>query len=149
MHFAKEVAQLLDIPLHALPSEAEEQQLYAIGYQLYESGDYARAVHYFTKLVLTEPYLQKNWRGLASCRQMLKEYDRATYAWAIVAFLEEEDPLPHFHAAECLFSLNNKEDGLKALYAALALINNASQQAHLKDKINMLKQVHSNGTLCS
>ena len=59
MHFAKEVAQLLDIPLHALPSEAEEQQLYAIGYQLYESGDYARAVHYFTKLVLTEPYLQK------------------------------------------------------------------------------------------
>jgi hypothetical protein len=70
---------------------------------------------------------------------MSGDYMAALHAWSIVALLKEEDPRPHFHAAECFFSLNEKENALKALDLALKL---CQDNEHLRNKINLLKTVH-------
>lgn len=141
--FAEEVATLVDIPLSNVFSIEEQEELYAIAYQCYENGIYTTASQFFTKLVLCNPFEEKYWRGLASSQQMLKTYLDALHAWSQCALLAAEDPLPHFHAAECLFSLNEKQDAIKALRAAESLLS--PDENVLRNKIMILKQVHSDG----
>lgn len=117
----------------------QEEEFYGIAFGLYERGDYRGAAQLFTQLILTDPFTQEYWRGLASAKQMAREYQAAVHAWSLVALLKEEDPLPHFHAAECLLSLDEKEEALKALDAACLL---APGDEPLCEKIHLLKEVH-------
>lgn len=138
--FQKEVMDILGISekeVSRVPLE-QERQFYAIAFGLYEKGDYRGAAQLFTQLVLTDPFSEHYWQGLASSRQMAREYLAAVHAWSLVALLKEKDPLPHFHAAECLLSLDDKEEALKALDAALEFCNDD----RLREKINLLKTIH-------
>jgi type III secretion system low calcium response chaperone LcrH/SycD len=140
--FAEGIASMLDLNSEKAISLEEQEQLYAMSYHFYQKGDYATAAQFFTKLVSMNPFMGKYWRGLASSEQMRKEYLAAVHAWCLVALLEERDPLAHFHAAECLFSLNDTHEGLKALQAAESLLG--AQDESLRDKILVLKKVHCN-----
>lgn len=91
---------------------------YEIGYQLYQEGRYKDSAAVFTRLVLQSPFEESYWRGLASTRQMQRKFEEALHAWSLVALLVEEDPSPHFHAAECLFALRDGEQALKAVALA-------------------------------
>jgi type III secretion system low calcium response chaperone LcrH/SycD len=139
--FQQEVMEILGITEDAIsriPLEME-RQFYATTFGLYEKGDYRGAAQLFTQLVLTDPFSLHYWQGLASSKQMGKEYQAAVHAWSLVALLKENDPLPHFHAAECFLSLDEKEDALKALDAALDL---CCENERLREKINLLKTIH-------
>ena len=116
-----------------------ERQFYATAFELYEKGDYRGAAQMFTQLVLTDPYSEHYWRALASSKQMAKEYQAALHAWSMVALTNEKDPLPHFHAAECCLTLDDKDDALKALDAAFDLCD---KNDPLLEKINLLKMIH-------
>lgn len=132
--------QILEIPekeVSSIPPD-QERPFYANAFGLYERGDYRAAAQLFTQLVLTDPFSEHYWMGLASSKQMAREYLAAVHAWSLVALLKEGDPLPHFHAAECLLSLDEKEEALKALDAALACCDDET----LKEKINLLKAIH-------
>jgi type III secretion system low calcium response chaperone LcrH/SycD len=139
--FQQEVADILGLStdeVSPIPL-AQERQFYATAFGLYEKGDYRGAALLFTQLVLTDPYSPHYWQGLASSKQMAQEYLAAVHAWGMLALLKENDPLPHFHAAECFLSLDEKEDALKALDAALEL---AGRNDSLCEKINLLKTIH-------
>jgi type III secretion system low calcium response chaperone LcrH/SycD len=139
--FQQEVADILglnDADVSPIPMD-QERQFYAMAFGLYEKGDYRSAAQLFTQLVLTDPYSEHYWQGLASSKQMAREYLAAVHAWSLCALLKENDPLPHFHAAECFLSLDEKEDALKALDAALDLCR---ENERLSDKINLLKTIH-------
>jgi type III secretion system low calcium response chaperone LcrH/SycD len=139
--FQKEVADILglsDDKISAISLD-QERPFYATAFGLYEKGDYRGAAQLFTQLVLTDPYSEHYWQGLASSKQMAREYLAAIHAWAMVSLLKETDPLPHFHAAECLLSLDEKDEALKALDAALEL---AGKNETLQEKINLLKTIH-------
>lgn len=139
--FQQEVMDILGISeneISPIPLELE-RQFYATAFGLYEKGDYRGAAQLFTQLVLTDPFSVHYWQGLASSKQMAKEYHAAVHAWSLAALLRENDPLPHFHAAECFLSLDEKEDALKALDAALELCHSDER---LRDKIHLLKTIH-------
>jgi type III secretion system low calcium response chaperone LcrH/SycD len=139
--FQQEVMEILGISddeISPVPLELE-RQFYATAFGLYESEDYRGAAQLFTQLVLTDPYSEHYWRGLASSKHMAKEYQAALHAWSMVALLNEKDPMPHFHAAECCLSLDDKEDALKALDAALDL---CGEDESMREKINLLKTIH-------
>lgn len=140
--FSEAVAGLADMPSSEAFSVEEQEELYGVAFQLYELGNYPHAEQYFKKLVLCNPFTEKYWRGLASCYQMQKEYLAAVHAWTSSALLEDKDPLPHFHAAECLFSLGEKEEALQALQAAESLLTRNEEHTLLRNKITVLKQVH-------
>jgi type III secretion system low calcium response chaperone LcrH/SycD len=139
--FQQEVMEILGISedeISPIPLEMQ-RQFYATAFGLYEKGDYRGAALLFTQLVLTDPYSEYYWQGLASAKQMAREYMSAVHAWSMVALLKEGDPLPHFHAAECFLTLEEKVDALKALDAALDLCQN---NECLREKINLLKTIH-------
>jgi type III secretion system low calcium response chaperone LcrH/SycD len=117
----------------------EQERLYAAAYGLYELGDYARAAELFTELVLSDAFQERYWRGLAGACQMHSNYQEALHAWALVALLAERDPTPHFHAAECLLSIDDQEEGLKALKAAEARLGQDEESQKLYAKIEILK----------
>lgn len=121
-------------------SSMESSEIYAMGYSSYTSGNFEQAAALFTSLVLANPHEERSWRGLASSKQMQGSYQAALRAWALVALLAESDPLPHFHAAECLTSLQEKEDALKALNIAEGLLKEPS--CELKSKIQLLKKIN-------
>ena len=118
-------------------SQEEEEALYASAYALYEGGKYKEATEIFTQLVLSSPFSERSWRGLAAAQQQGEQFEAALHAWALVALLESEDPLPHFHAAECLFYLQQREEMLKALGEAEKRLSEKS--SFLRGKIDLLK----------
>ena len=118
----------------------EQENLYASGFSSYTSGNFAQASTLFSSLVLANPYEERYWRGLASAKQMEEQYEEALRAWAMVALIVDNDPMPHFHAAECLTSLHDGEEALKALNMAEGLLKDDASE--LKDKIQLLKNIN-------
>lgn len=140
--FAQEVSTLLNIPLSEVSSIEDEETLYTVAYLHYEKGSYADAAQFFTKLVTCNPFVEKYWKGLASSKQMQGEYRAALDAWSSCALLEIRDPCVHFHAAECLLSLHDKEEALKALETAESFLTRSESDTLLRNKIAALKQVN-------
>jgi type III secretion system low calcium response chaperone LcrH/SycD len=139
--FQQQVAEILglsDQEVSPIPLD-QEHSFYSAAFGLYEKGDYRRSAYLFTQLVLTDPFSEYYWKGLASAKQMAREYQAAVHAWSMVALIDENNPLPHFHAAECLLSMEEKEEALKAFDAALELAGNDET---LCEKINLLKAIH-------
>jgi type III secretion system low calcium response chaperone LcrH/SycD len=122
-------------------SPEEQERLYTAAFSLYEQGNYARSAELFRELVLCGALEERYWRGLASAEQMQGNYKEALHAWCLVALLCEKDPEPHFHAAECLLSLDEREEGHKALACAEERLNADESSKELRAKIEILKVV--------
>jgi len=120
----------------------ERETVYSAAYGMYEVGDYERAAGLFTELVLNEPFELRFWQGLASCRQMNKEYKAALHAWSIVCLMGGQKPISHFHAAECYLSLGDLKEASKALQCAQKSLPSSDP---LYGKIEELKAVVGNG----
>lgn len=118
-------------------SDQLQEQLYASAYTHYEVGEYASAIDFFTQLVLSDPFSTYFWKGLASSRQMLGRFTEALSAWSVLALLSENDPIPHFHAAECFIALGDKQEAEKAITAAEGRI--LSAHTDIKEKLVKLR----------
>ncbi|MBP9840794.1 MAG: hypothetical protein KBC64_00020 [Simkaniaceae bacterium] len=99
------------------PSKNSKEQV-TLAYTLYAASNYTDSETLFKSLTQELPLSRRNWFGLASSLMMQKKYEDALMPWAMTALLSDEDPMPHFHAAECLFSLGQKEEAQKALLLA-------------------------------
>jgi tetratricopeptide (TPR) repeat protein len=107
-------------------SEEEVEKFYAYGFAHYGSGNWNEAADGF-------------WFALGATLQEAGSYYDALHSWAMAALLKKEDPYPHFHAAECCFSLQMSEDAAKALKESE--IRMGKEPLHpLKIKIGLLRQ---------
>ena len=114
--------------------------VYAAASASYEAGDYEKASLLFLSLTKSAPFDDSHWKGLASAKQMLMDYEASLHAWSIAALLKTQDPWIHFHAAECLLSLGKHADAGKALDMADARLNEGDEE--LSDKIELLRTLH-------
>ncbi len=114
--------------------------LYNLAQGLYDAGDYTKAKEIFQHLTLNKPFESKHWMGLASVLQMEKNYANAVTAWSMLAVLLGEDPLPHFHAADCLWMLGERENAMLALDEAERHLDGSTYHQELMDKISVLKK---------
>jgi type III secretion system low calcium response chaperone LcrH/SycD len=99
------------------PSAAEDK-LYLLAFCYYEKGHYREAAESFSKLVIVNPYEKNYWCGLGASQQLAKNYQEALSAWCFAALLDQKNPYPHFHAAECLISQGEIKEALLALEEA-------------------------------
>jgi type III secretion system low calcium response chaperone LcrH/SycD len=113
------------------------QTLYADAVQEYEVGHYEKAHDLFSSLSTEMPAQPEIWQGLAACSQVQKYYPEALLSWGMAALLDEHDPLPHFHAAECLLAQGDKIEAQKAIRLAMA----RPCTEELLDRIVRLKEV--------
>ncbi len=100
------------------PSDETIQELYQLGYNLYLSEEYAKSEPIFQRITIARPMVASYWQGYASSLQMQGKYQEALVPWSMCALVDPTRPLPHYHAAECLFSLGDATDGRQALIAA-------------------------------
>lgn len=118
-------------------SEEEVERFYAYGFAQYGSGSWSEAADVFRVLCTRRPLEPRFWFALGATLQEAGSYYDALHSWAMAALLKKEDPYPHFHAAECCFSLHLSEDAAKAL----AESEMRAETGHpLKVKIALLKQ---------
>lgn len=120
-------------------SPEEQKTLYLSAFTFYQQKNFALAEPLFTQLCLSNPFEESFWRGLASSLQMISKWKESLQAWCIVALLQDQDPLPHFHAAECFFLLKEKEEAEKALVQAEKRFSGAKDIETLKNNICLLK----------
>ena len=121
-----------------LPDQFSEEDLtflYELGYNLYQAEDFVKSAEIFQRLTIARPFEAKHWQGFASSLFMQKRYQEALVPWSMWCLIDNANPLPHFHAAETLFSLGEKEEGIKALQAA----ENRDNSGSLKEKITTLR----------
>ena len=120
-------------------SEEEVETFYSYGFAQYGSGNWAEAADTFRVLCTRRPMEPRFWFALGATLQEAGRYQEAVYSWAMAALLKKEDPYPHFHAAECCFSLSMSSDAAKALNESEQRIQ--TEAAHpLKSKIGLLRQ---------
>lgn len=91
---------------------------YAAAYAQYQTGQWSKAIELFRILCERVPLESKFWLGLAASYQEQTDYELALFAWAMHALLEPANPLSHFHAAQCAFSLGKQEEAALALQEA-------------------------------
>jgi len=122
--------------------------IYSVAYTLYQAGDYKEAIIVFQRLVSHDPLTVKNWMGLAASLQMEKDYEESLKAWAMASIISPNDPLPHYHAAECYLELGNEVEGKKAMSETRSLIKK-EEQFYLFNKLESLeccfKEAHQKG----
>jgi len=109
---------------------------YSMAYMHYDKGQYREAYDHFIVLNAISPHEKRLWMGLGASAQMLKRYGEAIEAYALAANLDDVDPSPHFHAAECFYSINDIKNAWKALDSARKI----ATDERLKNRINLLRQ---------
>jgi type III secretion system low calcium response chaperone LcrH/SycD len=121
-------------------SAVEMEEVYSEAYAFYQDNNYPQAVSSFQRLVWLNPYTVKYWMGLGASLQLLKQYERALYAYAVWALLECENPYPHFHAFECYSASKNKEESAKALALAYKRTLGKAAFKGLQKEIEVLRE---------
>lgn len=122
-----------------LLSDEEVEVFYSYAFSYYNSGHWNEAIEIFQLLCMRRPLEFRFWFGLGAVLQEQGAYVDALHAWAMAALLNQTNPYPHFHAAECYFSLSNDLDATKALTQAAQRI--ATEENHpLAHKIALLKE---------
>lgn len=120
-------------------SEEEVEKFYAYGFAHYGTGSWCEAADVFRVLCTRRPLEPRFWFALGATLQEAGSYHDALHSWAMAALLKKEDPYPHFHAAECCFSLQMAQDAARALLESETRIQSESTHP-LKAKIGLLKQ---------
>lgn len=113
----------------------EMEELYEESFNHYQTNCYTDSATAFRWLVILNPFVVKHWMGLAASQQLLNQGEKALHSYAMAAFLDPENPMPHFHAHECYESLNNKEEAKKALDLAYTRCLANDEYEHMKPEI--------------
>ena len=118
-------------------TDAQVEQFYAYAFAQYRSGGLQKAEEIFQVLCARRPFEARFWFGFAATLQEEKNYEGALRGWAMVALLDNSNPYPHFHAAECSFSIRNLRDAALALKETELRIE---KNHPLEDRIPLLKE---------
>ncbi len=122
-----------------VPSSFPEnpETLYSEGLSHQEKGRLREAIAIFSFLCSRRPVEVRFWFSLSASLQEAKFYEEALRAWGVAAILQDQNPYPHFHTAECCFQLHHFTDAAQALDRSLDRIEGAHP---LLEKIEMLKK---------
>ena len=117
--------------------DCDVEEYYSYGFAQYGSGNWNEAADIFRLLCTKRPLEARFWFGLGATLQEAGTYTDALHAWAMAALLKNEDPYPHFHAAECYLSLN---DPKQALLAFKEVQERITAKHPLQDKVSLLQE---------
>jgi len=116
----------------------EREALYRVGHGLYEHGKYSDAFKVFSLLVMQDHLEPRYVFGLGCACQMLGRYSDALQHYMAVAVACVDDPLPIFHAAECLIAMSHLSEASDSL--ALVLEHCSDEHSALYTRAKALQQ---------
>lgn len=118
------------------------KQYYDTAYRFFTSGKYQEAEEVFLLLTVLDTMKVDHWFGLGASLQMQKKFKEAVDAYGAAALLDtqEKNPLPHTHAAECLWELNELEKAFIAVKSALIIAEKDKKHHALIEKLQLLNK---------
>lgn len=114
------------------------EAIYALAYNLYNGGRYKESETLFQFLSFHDHLEPKYFMGLGAARQMNKKYESAVEAYGIAGFLNMEDPLPAFYAAECHLALGNLDLAESALIGTIEWAGDNKKYEGLKQQARII-----------
>jgi len=114
--------------------------LYSQAFMLYNQGKYKDASYIFVVLMLLDPNQFKFQLGAAACLHRLGKYEKAAQVYLLCSALEQQNPLPHFHAADCYIKMQAFPLAEMCLKNAITCCGDKPEHALIKERaILMLK----------
>jgi type III secretion system low calcium response chaperone LcrH/SycD len=113
-------------------SKKQVEGLYAVAYQVYQAGDYAKAEAVFATLCLLDHLEKRFWLGLGGARQQLGKHAEAAQAFAMASTQDLLDPVPPLHAGMCFLAVKDKENAANAFRQAVIVAGDRPEQAACK-----------------
>ncbi|MDP1836485.1 MAG: SycD/LcrH family type III secretion system chaperone [Chlamydiales bacterium] len=125
-------------PLQALglPASALESY-YKRAYQLYNSGQYQEAIKIFRVMTMLCPYEHKYVFALAACHHRAGEYVTALAAYQTSTQSDPTDPLPYYHAADCMINLGYVHAARESLKIAIENTKSNPRYDAIRDRASM------------
>lgn len=114
------------------------EALYAVTYNVYQSGKYVDAVKLFGVLSVLDPTDYRFVFGGASSLQMMGEYLMAGMYFQLAAGLDMENPAPMLHSAECFLALKDKEGAKAALRQTVERAGDNAEYAPVRQKAEVM-----------
>lgn len=106
---------------------------YAQAYVLYNTGKFVDASHIFRFLVILDSTEPKYYLGLAACLHMLKDYEDAAKVYMGCAMIDQNSPIPYFHASDCFIQMRDKG-------SAILMLEMAMQRSGERPEFQVLKE---------
>lgn len=118
--------------------ENDMEALYAVTYNVYQSGKYVDAVKLFGVLSVLDPLDYRFVFGGASCMQMLGEYLMASMYFQLAAGLDTENPAPMLHSAECFLALKDRDAARAALRQTVERAGDKAEFGPIRQKAEVM-----------
>ena len=116
------------------------EAMYAQGYNLYNQGKYKEASYVFRLLMLLDYLTAKYVLGLAACLHRLKDYKSAANIYLLCGTLDSQNPLPHYHAADCYIQLDALPLAIFSLDMAITAAGNQPQYSVIKERAKLMRE---------
>ena len=112
--------------------------LYSQGNRFYLLRKYQEAARFFQMLFLLNPIDARYAFGVAASYQMLKDYDQAISWYIVLMIIDQESPLPPYHASDCFLKKGDKDSALLFLKKTLERIGDKKEYAPLKERASRM-----------
>lgn len=116
------------------------EAIYSQGYTLYNQGRYKEASYVFRLLMLLDYLTPKYILGLAASLHRLKDFKNAANIYLLCGTLDTNNPLPHYHAADCYMQLDIPELAVFSLGLAISAAAEQPQYAVIKERAILMKE---------
>lgn len=117
--------------------DARIESIYAQAYRYYNTGKFKDASELFRYLMMMNPSEAKYTLGLAACYHLLKNYKAAAQIYLLCGILDENSPIPSFHASDCYLQMKDRVSALVSLNMAIKKAGNKPEYKILKDRASM------------
>lgn len=117
--------------------------IYMVAFNQYNAGKYDDAERIFQLLSVLNHFDRRFWTGLGAAREMQKKYDDAIKAYAYLAVLDLENPMPSLLCAKCYLSAGRVKDATDALQACIFTCKDKPENAEIKTQAENLLDIVS------
>ncbi len=115
------------------------EALYAVAYNTYAAGKYDDSASFFGILMTINPADVRVYIGFAASLQMKKDYENAAlfYQWA--CGIDQADPTPMYHSAECYMAMQDIPATKSALTYCLKRIDESNHDySAIRGKVEVM-----------
>jgi type III secretion system low calcium response chaperone LcrH/SycD len=119
-------------------SDETMEGLYSLAYSFYNQGKYREALALFELLAGTSPTVHKYFLGLGACYQQTEAYGAAFASYYIALNLDPDNPIPAYHAVDCLLKQDLKEEALECAEAAVLICDGRPEYRELEKRCQLI-----------
>ncbi len=128
--------------------DEEMEAMYAVAYNYYAQGLYGEARQCFRLLMFFSPHTYKYCLGMACTLQAVGDLEQACMFYLLAGSLDQVEPAPYLHMAECLIRLDDRVGAEENLEKAVALCGDGNGYREIKGRAEaILRNLREAGTV--